>query len=123
MVPADEIVKTMLDHMSSSSNASRVALEPGERPLPLTCLPLCRAGLTLTLLCLLGASVVLVVNNLGGLSFLELGVVAGAAVHCLGEYLAWPGPELVGWDRHRTVQEEGLRWEGMQGVLSPPPHG
>uniref|UniRef100_A0A452HVJ0 Triokinase/FMN cyclase n=1 Tax=Gopherus agassizii TaxID=38772 RepID=A0A452HVJ0_9SAUR len=58
MVPADEIVKTMLDHMSSPSNASRVALEPG-------------------------ASVVLVVNNLGGLSFLELGVVAGAAVRCL----------------------------------------
>nr|XP_025041378.1 triokinase/FMN cyclase isoform X3 [Pelodiscus sinensis] len=58
MALADEIVKTMLDHMSSSSNASRVALEPG-------------------------ASVVLVVNNLGGLSFLELGVVAGAAVRCL----------------------------------------
>ncbi|XP_032632291.1 triokinase/FMN cyclase isoform X1 [Chelonoidis abingdonii] len=58
MVPADEIVKTMLDHMSSPSNASRVALEPG-------------------------ASVVLVLNNLGGLSFLELGVVAGAAVRCL----------------------------------------
>ncbi|XP_073203021.1 triokinase/FMN cyclase isoform X5 [Lepidochelys kempii] len=71
MVPADEIVKTMLDHMSSSSNASRVALEPG-------------------------ASVVLVVNNLGGLSFLELGVVAGAAVHCLEDRGVCVARALVG---------------------------
>lgn len=28
---------------------------------------------------------VLMVNNLGGLSFLELGIVADAAVHSLGE--------------------------------------
>lgn len=28
---------------------------------------------------------VLVVNNLGGLSFLELGIMADAAVRCLGE--------------------------------------
>lgn len=34
-----------------------------------------------------GASVVLVVNNLGGLSCLELNIVAGAAVRHLGECL------------------------------------
>ena len=37
---------------------------------------------------------VLVVNNLGGLSCLELGIVAGAAVRCLGELggvLGFPG--------------------------------
>lgn len=32
-----------------------------------------------------GSSVVLMVNNLGGLSFLELGTVADAAVRALGE--------------------------------------
>uniref|UniRef100_A0A8D0HJF1 Triokinase/FMN cyclase n=1 Tax=Sphenodon punctatus TaxID=8508 RepID=A0A8D0HJF1_SPHPU len=58
MASADEIVKIMLDHMTSPSSASHVPLSPG-------------------------ASVVLVVNNLGGLSFLELGVVAGAVVRCL----------------------------------------
>uniref|UniRef100_A0A8C8RVX1 Triokinase/FMN cyclase n=1 Tax=Pelusios castaneus TaxID=367368 RepID=A0A8C8RVX1_9SAUR len=71
MAPADEIVKMMLDHMSSPSNVSRVALEPG-------------------------ASVVLVVNNLGGLSFLELGVVAGAAVHCLEDRGIHVSRALVG---------------------------
>ncbi|XP_033013164.1 triokinase/FMN cyclase isoform X2 [Lacerta agilis] len=55
---ADQVVKIMLDHMTSHSNASRVRLKSG-------------------------ASVVLMVNNLGGLSYLELSVVAGSAVHCL----------------------------------------
>lgn len=32
-----------------------------------------------------GSSVVLMVNNLGGLSFLELGIIADAAVRALGE--------------------------------------
>ena len=32
-----------------------------------------------------GSSVVLMVNNLGGLSFLELGIIADAAVRSLGE--------------------------------------
>nr|XP_056707969.1 triokinase/FMN cyclase [Euleptes europaea] len=58
MMPADKIVKIMLDHMIDPSNASHVALKPG-------------------------ASVVLMVNNLGGLSYLELGIVAGSAVHYL----------------------------------------
>ncbi|XP_062973060.1 triokinase/FMN cyclase isoform X2 [Elgaria multicarinata webbii] len=58
MTSADQTVKIMLDHMTNPSNASRVQLKPG-------------------------ASVVLVVNNLGGLSYLEMGVVAGSAVHCL----------------------------------------
>ncbi|XP_053253033.1 triokinase/FMN cyclase isoform X3 [Podarcis raffonei] len=55
---ADQVVKIMLDHMTSHSNASRVRLKSG-------------------------ASVVLMVNNLGGLSYLELSVVAGSAVRCL----------------------------------------
>ncbi|XP_061465774.1 triokinase/FMN cyclase isoform X4 [Rhineura floridana] len=58
MTSAEQIVKIMLDHMTDPSSASRVQLRPG-------------------------ASVVLVVNNLGGLSYLELSVVAGSAVHCL----------------------------------------
>ncbi|KAM6460208.1 triokinase/FMN cyclase isoform 2-T2 [Liasis olivaceus] len=58
MASADQVVKIMLDHMTNPSNDSRVQLRPG-------------------------ASVVLVVNNLGGLSYLELNIVAGSAVHCL----------------------------------------
>ncbi|KAM6321790.1 triokinase/FMN cyclase [Podargus strigoides] len=58
VLPADEAVETMLAHMTDPSNASHLALSPG-------------------------ASVVLVVNNLGGLSCLELGIVAGAAVRRL----------------------------------------
>ncbi|XP_048341473.1 triokinase/FMN cyclase isoform X2 [Sphaerodactylus townsendi] len=58
MMPADKIVRVMLDHMTNPSSASHVPLKPG-------------------------ASVVLMVNNLGGLSCLELSIVAGSAVHCL----------------------------------------
>uniref|UniRef100_A0A8C8A5K6 Triokinase/FMN cyclase n=1 Tax=Otus sunia TaxID=257818 RepID=A0A8C8A5K6_9STRI len=58
VLPADEAVETMLAHMTDPSNASHLPLSPG-------------------------ASVVLVVNNLGGLSCLELGIVAGAAVRSL----------------------------------------
>ncbi|NXD99615.1 TKFC cyclase, partial [Chaetorhynchus papuensis] len=58
VLPADKAVETMLEHMTDPSNASHLSLSPG-------------------------SSVVLVVNNLGGLSCLELGIVAGAAVRCL----------------------------------------
>ncbi|NXM65562.1 TKFC cyclase, partial [Serilophus lunatus] len=58
VLPADEAVETMLKHMTDPSNASHLSLSPG-------------------------SSVVLMVNNLGGLSCLELGIVAGAAVRCL----------------------------------------
>ncbi|KAM9372956.1 triokinase/FMN cyclase [Phaethornis superciliosus] len=58
ILPAEEAVETMLAHMTNPSNASHLALSPG-------------------------ASVVLVVNNLGGLSCLELGIVAGAAIRRL----------------------------------------
>ncbi|EHB02076.1 Bifunctional ATP-dependent dihydroxyacetone kinase/FAD-AMP lyase (cyclizing), partial [Heterocephalus glaber] len=58
MATADETVALMLDHMTDPSNVSRVPVQPG-------------------------SSVVLMVNNLGGLSFLELGIVADAAVRCL----------------------------------------
>lgn len=58
MASADQIVALMLDHMTSTANASRVPVQPG-------------------------SLVVLVVNNLGGLSFLELGIMADAALRCL----------------------------------------
>ncbi|KAK4822789.1 hypothetical protein QYF61_019980 [Mycteria americana] len=73
MLPADEAVETMLAHMTDPSNASRLPLSPG-------------------------ASVVLVVNNLGGLSCLELGIVAGAAVRCLGECEGGLGAPFLGFD-------------------------
>ncbi|XP_048805547.1 triokinase/FMN cyclase [Lagopus muta] len=58
VMPVDEAVETMLAHMTDPSNASHLPLSPG-------------------------ASVVLVVNNLGGLSCLELSIVAGVAVSSL----------------------------------------
>ncbi|XP_054580783.1 triokinase/FMN cyclase [Eptesicus fuscus] len=58
MASADEIVKLMLDHMTNASNVSHVSVQAG-------------------------SSVVLVVNNLGGLSVLELGIMADAAVRSL----------------------------------------
>ncbi|XP_055271774.1 triokinase/FMN cyclase isoform X1 [Moschus berezovskii] len=58
MATADEIVALMLDHMTSSSNVSHVPVQSG-------------------------SSVVLMVNNLGGLSFLELGIIADATVRSL----------------------------------------
>ncbi|XP_029439053.1 triokinase/FMN cyclase isoform X3 [Rhinatrema bivittatum] len=58
MVSADDVVKLMIDHMTDPSNESHVTFSPGVR-------------------------LVLVVNNLGGLSFLELEVVANSAVRYL----------------------------------------
>lgn len=58
MAAADEVVKLMLDHMTSASSPSHVSVQAG-------------------------SSVVLVVNNLGGLSVLELGIMADAAVRAL----------------------------------------
>lgn len=40
---------------------------------------------------------VLMVNNLGGLSFLELGILADAAVHSLGEPHSGRGPHPHPW--------------------------
>ncbi|XP_036061331.1 triokinase/FMN cyclase isoform X2 [Onychomys torridus] len=58
MAPADKIVTLMLDHMTNTSNVSHVPVQSG-------------------------SSVMLIVNNLGGLSFLELGIIADAAVRLL----------------------------------------
>ncbi|MBN3279444.1 TKFC cyclase, partial [Polyodon spathula] len=55
---ADEVVTMMIDHMTDSSSQSHLPLKAGD-------------------------SVVLVVNNLGGLSCLEMAVVAGSAVRSL----------------------------------------
>nr|XP_013003910.1 triokinase/FMN cyclase isoform X3 [Cavia porcellus] len=84
MATADEIVTLMLDHMTDTSNVSHVPVQPG-------------------------SSVVLMVNNLGGLSFLELGIVADAAVRCLDAEttaVAWPHMAKVsvtGWTRSRAA--------------------
>ncbi|KAG8429230.1 hypothetical protein GDO86_018012 [Hymenochirus boettgeri] len=58
MMTSDDVVKVMIDHMTDQSSQSRVDVKPGD-------------------------SVILVVNNLGGLSCLELQIVAGSAVCCL----------------------------------------
>lgn len=95
MLPADEAVETMLAHMTDPSNASHLPLSPGEPPptlpapppptLPAHPPPRTRWAGSHPAPSPAGASVVLVVNNLGGLSCLELGIVAGAAVRRLGE--------------------------------------
>ncbi|XP_028261874.1 triokinase/FMN cyclase isoform X1 [Parambassis ranga] len=55
---ADEVVKTMIDHMTNPNSQSHLPLKPGD-------------------------SVVLCVNNLGALSSLEMAVVTRAAIICL----------------------------------------
>ncbi|CAH2326212.1 triokinase FMN cyclase isoform X1 [Pelobates cultripes] len=58
MMSSDQIVKIMIDHMTDPVSQSRVNVKSGD-------------------------SVILVVNNLGGLSCLELQIVADSAVRCL----------------------------------------
>lgn len=58
VAPADEVVKTMIDHMTNPDSQSHLALTSGD-------------------------AVVLCVNNLGGLSCLEVAVVTRAAILCL----------------------------------------
>lgn len=98
-MPADEAVETMLAHMTDPANASHLPLSRGEPPwvspeppwgTPCTSKEV--GGGLHSAHCLAGASVVLVVNNLGGLSCLELGIVAGAAVRGLGESGGTPEP-------------------------------
>ncbi|XP_030636245.1 triokinase/FMN cyclase [Chanos chanos] len=60
MASADEVVRTMISHMTDTSSQSHLPLKSGD-------------------------SVVLCVNNLGALSCLEMAVVTRAAVRCLGE--------------------------------------
>ncbi|KAM7376994.1 hypothetical protein PAMA_013671 [Pampus argenteus] len=55
---ADEVVKTMIDHMTNPDSQSHLPLKPGD-------------------------SVVVCVNNLGALSCLEMAVVTRAAIMCL----------------------------------------
>ncbi|XP_053305649.1 triokinase/FMN cyclase isoform X2 [Spea bombifrons] len=60
MMSSDEVVKIMIDHMTDPASQSRVDVNSGD-------------------------SVILVVNNLGGLSCLELQIVADSAVRLLEE--------------------------------------
>ncbi|NXL69300.1 TKFC cyclase, partial [Leptocoma aspasia] len=83
VLPADKAVETMLKHMTDPSNASHLSLTPGESPGMLCAPPNPPGSQSYPAPHPAGSSVVLVVNNLGGLSCLELGIVAGAAVRCL----------------------------------------
>uniref|UniRef100_A0A8B9LJ87 Triokinase/FMN cyclase n=1 Tax=Astyanax mexicanus TaxID=7994 RepID=A0A8B9LJ87_ASTMX len=58
MASADEVVKTMIDHMTDPSSQSHLPLKSGD-------------------------TVILCVNNLGALSSLEMAVVSRAAINCL----------------------------------------
>ncbi|XP_077144119.1 triokinase/FMN cyclase [Ranitomeya variabilis] len=58
MMSCDEVVKIMIDHMTDPASKSRVDLRSGD-------------------------SIILIVNNLGGLSCLELQIVASSAVRLL----------------------------------------
>ncbi|XP_076828502.1 triokinase/FMN cyclase [Brachyhypopomus gauderio] len=60
MASADEVVKTMVDHMTDPSSQSHLSLKSGDR-------------------------VALCVNNLGALSCMEMAVVTRAAINCLKE--------------------------------------
>lgn len=91
-MPAEEAVETMLAHMTDPANASHLPLSRGEPPACPRAPPAHPGRGAHSARCLAGASVVLVVNNLGGLSCLELGIVAGAAVRGLGESGGTPEP-------------------------------
>lgn len=91
-MPAEEAVETMLAHMTDPANASHLPLSRGEPPAYPRAPPAHPGRGAHSARCLAGASVVLVVNNLGGLSCLELGIVAGAAVRGLGESGGTPEP-------------------------------
>ncbi|XP_021491728.1 triokinase/FMN cyclase [Meriones unguiculatus] len=69
--PVDQIVTLMLDHMTNTSNVSHVPVESG-------------------------SSVILIVNNLGGLSFLELGIIAEATIRLLEDRGVQVARALVG---------------------------
>lgn len=58
MMSCDEVVRIMIDHMTNEASKSRVVLQPGD-------------------------SIIIIVNNLGGLSCLELQIVASTVVHLL----------------------------------------
>ncbi|XP_058876214.1 triokinase/FMN cyclase isoform X3 [Acipenser ruthenus] len=104
MASADEVVTMMIDHMTDSSSQSHLPLKAGD-------------------------SVVLVVNNLGGLSCLEMAVVAGSAVRSLDAETAAPAWPITGrvplTGRSRTIQlvqeragAERADTEGPGAVLS-----
>ncbi|XP_056607651.1 triokinase/FMN cyclase isoform X2 [Triplophysa dalaica] len=80
---ANEVVKTMISHMTDSYNKSHLPLKSGD-------------------------SVVLSVNNLGALSCLEIAVVTKAAVHFLDAKTtapAWPNLSSVSVSRKNLFME------------------
>lgn len=64
---------------------------------------------------------VLVVNNLGGLSCLELGIVAGAAVRCLGECRGELGIPFPGSGRSGIPPSRSRILQRAEGSASPEP--
>nr|XP_033783880.1 triokinase/FMN cyclase isoform X2 [Geotrypetes seraphini] len=97
MMSADAVVKLMIDHMTDPSNESHLRFNPGVR-------------------------LVLVVNNLGGLSFLEMEVVANSAVQYLDAEttaVAWPNVakiRVTGQSRSISTPEEEPEVENSQGT-------
>lgn len=63
----------------------------------------------------------LVVNNLGGLSCLELGIVAGAAVRCLGECRGELGIPVPGSSRSGMTWSPSQIPQRTEGSASPGP--
>ncbi|XP_054996990.1 triokinase/FMN cyclase isoform X2 [Sorex araneus] len=102
MATAEEIVTIMLDHMLDPSNISHVPVQPG-------------------------STVVLIVNNLGGLSFLELGIIADAAVRSLDAETtaaAWPNVPKVsvtGRKQSRPAPAEPPEGPGPADTAGPAP--
>ncbi len=86
---ADEVVKTMLDHMTNPDSQSHLPLKSGPLSLMHHVSLYTEFLMNLNLACesffsQTGDSVVLCVNNLGALSCLEMAVVARAAIFDLG---------------------------------------
>ena len=61
LASSKDVVATMISHMTDSNNASRLSVAPGD-------------------------SVAVVINNLGGTSYLELSIVARDTVAYLGMF-------------------------------------
>ncbi|XP_060888045.1 triokinase/FMN cyclase isoform X1 [Labrus mixtus] len=88
---ADEIVKTMIDHITNPDSQSHLSVNSGSSKYKVSCLHLKHLSSltqisciqTLSFFSLTGDSVVVCVNNLGALSCLEMAVVTRATIICL----------------------------------------
>lgn len=88
---ADEVVRTMIDHMTNGASQSHLPLKSGPSTVPALFKLHFNACSHFIFECNLlfdaGDSVVVCVNNLGALSSLEMAVVTQAAINSLGNLL------------------------------------